>query len=79
MSAIIPDPPCWLGYPRDAVEQILAEDIERYDAWMRGQTVGICDGTKYDYDRREYERTGCGPHGVVVYAHDLERYLGRAS
>lgn len=76
MTAIIPTPPCWLGYPRDSVEQILAEDITHFDKWMRGQTVGICDGTRYNHDSQEVESTGCGPHGVVVYAHDLDRYLG---
>jgi hypothetical protein len=73
--SILPEPACQLGYPRDAIEQILAEDIATFDEWMHGQAVAICDGRRYDHDRRDYDETGCGPHGVVVYPWDLDRYL----
>lgn len=77
MSAahVVPESPCHLGYPRDAVEQIFAENVARFDEWMRGQTVAICDGRRFDHEAAEYEPTNCGPHGVVVYEWDLRRYL----
>lgn len=75
MSIPIPEPDCQIGYSRDALEQILAEDFSNFASWMRGQTSAICDGRIYDHDSREYKPTGCGPHGLVVYRGDLYRYL----
>lgn len=68
-------PDCVLGYSRDALEQILAEDYAEFGRWMRGQTAAICDGLAYDHESRKFHETGCGPHGTVVYAHDLDRFL----
>lgn len=49
--------------------------MSRFKEWMRGQTMGICDGRLYNHGKREYEGTGCGPHGVVAYASDLNAFL----
>ena len=68
-------PVCSLGYPREQVEQLLAEEFAAFAHWMRGQTMATCDGRRYDHDAREYQPTGCGPHGVVVYPWDVDNYL----
>lgn len=66
---------CELGYTRSQVEEIVGLRLDAFDHWMRGQTAAICDGHRYDYEAREYQPTGCGPHGVVVYRHDLSNFL----
>lgn len=66
---------CWLGFTRSQVEQLMAERIVDFDEWMHGRTGGICDGRTYDYDLGGAHDTECGPHGRVVYPHDLTRYL----
>lgn len=68
-------PDCELGFPTAQVEQILAEDFAAFAHWMRGQTMAICEGRRYDHDTHEYTPTGCGPHGPVVYPWDLDNYL----
>lgn len=42
---------------------------------MSGQTVSLCDGKSWNYEKMEYEPAGCGPHGPVVYSWDLTRFL----
>jgi hypothetical protein len=75
-SALSEPPACELGYPRDQLERLLdAQQLARLDHWMRGQTVGVCDGRRYDHEARQYQDTGCGPHGACVYCWDLERWL----
>lgn len=71
----LPDPECILGYPLSRVEDLLGPSFERFRYWMRGQTVAQCDGRSYNYEIKGYEPTGCGPHGTVVYVHDLKRWL----
>lgn len=68
-------PACRLGYPRDQVEQLLAERVDAFDHWMRGRTIAICDGREYDHETKRYNATDCGPHGAVVYGWDLDRFL----
>lgn len=70
-----PLPACQIGYPRSQIEALMAGRLEEFDAWMAGQTVALCDGRSYDHDKREYVPTGCGPHGMVVYRWDAERFL----
>lgn len=76
LETLVP-PACPLGYTREQVEQITAEGFADFTYWMRGQTGAICDGRRYDHDKREYEPTGCAeaPHGMVVYAWDLARWI----
>lgn len=67
---------CKLGYTRTELEERLGSDrLARFDVWMRGQTIAICDGLIYSHEARAYMASNCGPHGAVVYSHDLERFL----
>lgn len=75
----MPPKSCEGGYTRDDLERLLGERLAAFDSWMRGQTMGICDGRRYDHGRREYEPTGCGPHGPVAYSHDVKRFLSGGS
>jgi hypothetical protein len=70
----LPAPACQLGYTQTQLDAILI-DVDHFGNWMRGQTMVICDGRYYDYDAKAYEDTGCGPHGAVVYAWDVTRYI----
>jgi hypothetical protein len=71
----LPQPECESGYPVTQVEAILGDRMTEFNRWMRGQTGAICDGRKYDHNKREYHNTNCGPHGMVVYAWDLRQFL----
>lgn len=72
----LPAPACKLGYPRSQLASVFsAQQLARLDAWMVGQTMGVCDGRSYNHDTREYEATGCGPHGPCVYAHDVRGFI----
>lgn len=68
-------PDCQLGYPRSQVIALVGDRLAEFDQWMNGQTIALCDGRAYNYDRREYEDTGCGPHGMIAYRWDMERFL----
>lgn len=72
-------PECRLGYTKKQLTDILGDRLEEFNRWMIGQTVSSCDGVSYNHSTEEYESTGCGPHGIVVYSWDLSRFLdGRA-
>lgn len=71
----LPAPACELGYTFEQVEQITGEHFSDFEEWFAGQTGAICDGQRYNYDIREYEKTGCGPHGCIIYPWDVERFL----
>lgn len=75
-AVALPEPECRLGYTYDQLVDILGDRIVEFSRWMRGQTMVICDGLKYNHDTREYEKA-CGGvvHGVVVYPWDLKRFL----
>lgn len=75
MRTDTPAAECQLGFTRAQVEQILGDRLDAFNYWMRGQTAAICDGKRYDHDAREYRETGCGPHGLVIYVHDVANYL----
>lgn len=72
----LPDPECRLGYTYTQLTTILGWRLDDFGRWMRGQTMSLCDGRKYNHDSKVYEEA-CGgvSHGGVVYRHDLERYL----
>lgn len=72
----LPPPECSLGYTRAQVEQILQTPARMlaFDAWMYGQTIGLCDGQRYNHDTKQYEPS-CGPHGAAYYRVDLQRFL----
>lgn len=69
----LPEPTCTWGYPEDQLRELLGESYERFAQWVHGQTGGVCDGVRWN--GYTYVPTGCGPHGVVVYPHDLRNFL----
>lgn len=75
MKAKLEHPTCELGYPQIQLERILGSRLQEFLLWSAGQTIGMCDGRKYNYETKKYEATGCGPHGLVVYPGDLDRFL----
>lgn len=71
----LPQPECILGYPDGQLHELLGSRYDEFWKWMRGQTFTSCDGRAYDHETKEYRETGCGPHGFVVYYHDVKRFL----
>lgn len=72
----LPDPECKYGYTSQQLEKILGVLLPKFDKWMEGQTMCICDGRRYNVETRQYEPSECSvPHGTVVYPWDLERFL----
>ena len=49
--------------------------LYEFRQWMNGQTEALCEGREYNYETDEYEPTGEGPHGLVTYRQDVERFL----
>jgi len=76
-------PDCPLGYSEGQLRKLLGDEgMANFKKWMVGQTVGICEGRYYDHEKECYLPSICaemidGPHGVVYYAHDVERFLLR--
>lgn len=68
-------PECELGYTVEQLQRILGDRYEEFLFWMRGQTLAACQGKRYNHSAKEYEETGCGPHGFAYYAWDLQRFL----
>lgn len=77
----LPAPECRSGYTRQQVDQILevrGRSRAEFDAWMRGQTIALCEGQRWDYETESYvEACGGVAHGAVIYPWDLERFLNR--
>lgn len=86
----LPEPECPLGYPESQLQKILGKAalFNIFCNWMRGQTMGLCDGLRWNpdadwYDQNWTPRRGCyepsdcydSPHGGVVYRSDLERWM----
>lgn len=72
---MFPEPNCTHGYSFDLLDETLgAERFAELMDWMRGQTMMLCDGRRYDHDTREYYETG-HVHGPVVYPWDVQRFL----
>jgi len=71
----LPPADCKHGYTADQLDAILGDRRGAFDHWMRGQTCAVCTGKLYDHSKQEYYEDGCGPHGVVVYGHDLAGFL----
>ena len=68
-------PECKHGFTQGQLVDILGDRLVEFKMWMRGQTIASCDGRLYNHGKKEYEPSGCGPHGFVVYSWDLERFL----
>jgi len=74
-AATMPEAECTFGYTDEQVTRVMGARLYDFRKWMRGQTGGICDGMEWSYEKNEYEKTGCGPHGYVTYRQDVERFL----
>ena len=73
---MLTDPQCKLGYPESQLEiEMSPDELKKFFSWMRGQTFSSCDGRMYNHETKEYEETGCGPHGYVYYPEDVYRFL----
>ena len=64
---MFPEPDCTHGYSFDLLEETLgaARFAELVD-WMRGQTLMLCDGRRYETHNA---------HGPVVYTWDVQNFL----
>lgn len=71
----LPDPICKWGYPPGQLEEILGDRMAEFEKWMDGQTTVLCEGREWNYRKKEYVSTGCGPHGVIVPRWDVERFV----
>lgn len=68
-------PSCQLGYTHGDIEVIFGSKLPAFLKWMHGQTIGYCEGKKYNYDTKQYEPTHCGPHGFAYYVSDVQDFL----
>ncbi len=59
----MPPGDCTYGYTLAQVEELVA-DMDRFHRWFEGQTGALCMGEQCDE-----------AHGLVVYRHDVSRYL----
>lgn len=77
MRKELPEPECKLGYTREQIREMFGtgDRLAAFWSFMYGQTLGVCTGKKYNLVEDEYLPTGCGPHGSVVYSHDVERFI----
>ncbi|RTK93182.1 hypothetical protein EKI60_06275 [Candidatus Saccharibacteria bacterium] len=72
----LPEPECKLGFTAVQVKTILGDDTTKFYHWIAGQTMALCEGTRYDYETKRYEEScGGAAHGPIVYPWDLNRYL----
>ena len=71
----LPKPNCKLGYTSEQVKAIMGERLPEFQKWGRGSTGAICDGLTFDFDSSSYLHNGCGPHGLITYRRDVERFL----
>lgn len=54
-------------------------DWDKFQSFMRGQTVMICDGSQWDPETNNQIKSRCfeNPHGTVYYGCDVRRFLFR--
>lgn len=77
----LPAPDCPRGYTTRQLDQIIGDQMPGFRRWMTGQSVGVCDGQRFNHDTRDYEPTDCAdqPHGIVTYECDIQRFLNGAA
>jgi hypothetical protein len=71
-------PECPYGYPISQLEgQLSSEEFQSLGQWLRGQTMMLCTGEKYDHENQQTIASECAenPHGAVVYKWDVDRYF----
>lgn len=68
---------CPQGLTDADLDNLLGSRRNKFNKWMIGQTMSICDGRRYNHELKMYEPTECAdsPHGVVAYSWDVERFL----
>lgn len=71
----LPKPKCKYGFTEEQIRKIMGAHLLRFQAWISGQTGAICDNRDYDHEAKEYKPSGCGPHGFIIYEHDVRRFL----
>jgi hypothetical protein len=73
----LPDAECRFGYPVAQLTKLFSnQKMDHLHYWMRGQTMTLCEGRRYNHNTGEYEVSCEGvSHGVVIYRHDLIRFL----
>ena len=74
----IEKPECELGYTQAQLDRMFPSENRRneFNKWMYGQTSAICEGRRYNHEKKCYEESEGGvAHGMVVYAHDVRRFL----
>lgn len=72
----VEDPECTHGYPELQLQRILGDRYAEFCHWIAGQTMLLCDGTRYDFDTHTRVSSGCGRgHGIVAYSWDVQRFL----
>lgn len=73
---IPPEYRCEYGIPVTWFREALSpEEFDALLAWQAGATGAICTGERYDHALGANIDTGCGPHGLVFYRHNIERFL----
>lgn len=68
---------CPYGVTQDELAAILGDRLSEFNYWMRGQTMTLCDGVSYHYDREHSDYCGhaegdeftwkCGYTGTGYY------------
>jgi len=75
-NIVLPKPDCKLGYTQSQIEQIVGTALmPKFNEFMRGQTLGICEGKQYDPEINGYRLSNCGPHGIVTYPCDVQNFF----
>lgn len=79
LSDSLPLAECEQGYSESQLNDIFgegSEELKAFNKWMAGQTCSLCEGKKYNHERREYEPSCDGvAHGLIIYSWDLIRYI----
>ncbi len=67
---------CKYGMTSADLKDVFATDeLAELYYWMRGQTGTLCEGIEWDYALGDYVASDCGPHGMVIYRHDVLRFI----
>lgn len=53
------EPSCPMGYTNSDIYNMLGDEDEAFWYFMRGQTMSICEGYRYDHDKLGYFSTEC--------------------
>jgi len=73
-------PDCELGYTEEQIEALIwsrgSTAHEEFFKWMRGHTMAICDGRRFNHTTTTYEpRCNGVAHGSIIYKTDVNNYF----